>query len=100
MDVILTDEQRSRLESIIGQFIDDCPEIEWIHPARFNKPGYEVGIIYDGTNNKANRGRVYFTCYFRNDMIEDFELLDITGTNYNNIAFNDYNLNEWTLNNG
>lgn len=88
-----TSSQLQRLEQFIGDAIDDCAEIKKVFiSGGTNETGLEYGayICFDGTNNKDNRGTVYFTCHFPNsNTVEDFEVINITGSNYRATLFRD-----------
>lgn len=91
MQLNITNNQIERLQQYIGVAIDDCPEIKRIFISGGSiETGIEYGayIIFDGTNNKDNKGTVYFKCYFTNpNVVEDFEIINITGSNYKTTPF-------------
>jgi len=75
----------ARLEGKLTDLLNDCIEVEYV--GTFDDH-YCAVIRYDGTNNEANKGYVYFTCKRfvtrpeLNGLLEDFDVLNLTGRNY------------------
>lgn len=88
---ILTTTQQQRVQEYIGVAINDSPEIKKVFISGGTlETGLEYGayISFEGTNNKDNRGTVYFTCRFTNsNTVEDFKVIKITGSNYRTTPF-------------
>ena len=83
----MTPEQIAILESKFTELLDDCIEIVSVNTVsgRNTPPGedeYDAYIVYDGTNNQANHGHIHFTCSPKTKVIEDLNVLNITGSNY------------------
>lgn len=67
------------LENKFTETFQESIEIISIHAV---EGAYDALIQYDGTNDRANRGHVYFSCFLLENKVEDLELQAITGKNY------------------
>lgn len=73
-------EQISQLEDKFSELLNDAIEIEVMYP---NTDGnFTAYIVYDGTNNKANKGTIEFRCHVGCSQIEDLVIVNLTGRNF------------------
>lgn len=72
------------IEDYIGDAFDDAVEVTGILPSRESEDGnYNAFIVYDGTNDKENKGHVFFTAEHNGkDKVSDFKIVNFTGRNY------------------
>lgn len=81
MESIFTPEQIRLLENKLTELFSDCIEITALEATQNNRE-YVAHIVYDGTNNKANKGMVIFTCRAWPDTIEEFNIVTYYGINF------------------